>query len=66
MFEEENMKMELQLKDIVHKQKIKADLDKLKIKKIKKYAPEMENRPYYALASVVILIDDLAFRFIYV
>jgi hypothetical protein len=61
MFEEENMKMELQLKDIVHKQKMKAELDKLKIKKIKKYAPEMENR-----ASVVILIDALAFRFIYV
>ena len=56
MFEEEKMKMDLYLADIVHRQKMKAEADKLKMKKIKKYARDMENRLHYALAAVVILI----------
>ena len=50
------MKMELHLADIVHRQKMKAEADKLKMKKIKKYDWDMENRLHYALAAVVILI----------
>jgi hypothetical protein len=54
---EEKMKMKLELVDIVHRQKMKAEPDKLKMKEIKKYARDMENILHYALATIVILID---------
>jgi hypothetical protein len=51
MFEEEKINMELHLADIVHRQKMKAYADKLKMKKIKNHICDMENRLHYALAS---------------
>ena len=49
------MQMELNLADIVHEHKMKADIAKLKLKKIKQNAVQKENCLCYALARVVIL-----------
>jgi hypothetical protein len=56
-FEKENVKIEHNLADIIHRQKMKAEEDKLKLNKIKKYTRDMENCLHYALAIVVILIS---------
>jgi hypothetical protein len=56
-FEEENLKIKHNLEDMIRRHKMKVDEDKLKMKKIKKYARNKENCLYYALAIVVILIS---------
>jgi hypothetical protein len=52
-FEEEKVKIEYNLADII--QKMKTEVDKLKMKKIKKYAHDKEKCLHYALVVVVIL-----------
>jgi uncharacterized membrane protein len=57
-FEEEKVKIEHKLADIIRGQKMKMEEDKLKMKNIKKkYARDKENCLHYALAVVVILIS---------
>jgi uncharacterized protein YktB (UPF0637 family) len=56
-FEEEKVKIEHNLADIIRIQKMKMEEDKLKMKKIKKYARDKENCLHYALVVVVILIS---------
>jgi uncharacterized protein YktB (UPF0637 family) len=56
-FEEEKVKIEHNLADIIRIQKMKTEEDKLKMKKIKKYACDKENCLHYALAILVILIS---------
>jgi hypothetical protein len=50
------MKMNLRLAAIVDRHKMKTEVDKLKMKKIKKYVQNMENRFHYDLVAIVILI----------
>jgi hypothetical protein len=52
IFEEEKMKMYLHFANIVHRQDEGRGLDKLKMKTIKKYIRDMENRLHYDLAVV--------------
>jgi hypothetical protein len=51
------VKIEHNLADIIRRQKMKAEEDKLKMKKIKKYDHDKENCLNYALALIVILIS---------
>jgi exonuclease III len=51
-FEEEKVKIEHSLADIICRQKMKTEEDKLKMKKVKKYARDKENYLHYALAVV--------------
>jgi hypothetical protein len=48
-FEKEKMRIEHNLADILRGQKIKAEKDKLNMKKIKKYACDKENCLHYDL-----------------
>ena len=56
MFEEEKMKLELDMAEFIDGHKKKAHEDRLKMKKIKKIARGKENSLHYALAAVVILL----------
>jgi hypothetical protein len=56
-FEEKKVKIEHNFADIIRIQKMKMEEDKLKMKKIKKYARDRENCLHYALVVVVILIS---------
>jgi hypothetical protein len=51
------VKIEHNLADIIRRQKMKAEEDKLKMKKIKKYDHDKENCLNYALALIIILIS---------
>ena len=55
--EDEKMEMQLQLADLVHDNKRKAEEAKLKLKKIRKYVRDKENHLLYALAALVILVS---------
>ena len=56
MFEAEKIKLELDMADFFDGQKKKVGEDRLKMKKIKKYARDKENNLHYALTAVVILL----------
>ena len=54
--EEEKMKLELYVADVVDDHKIKMDAMRLKIRKIRKYAIDKEAWYHYAVGSIVIFI----------
>jgi uncharacterized protein (DUF3084 family) len=54
---EENMRLEIQLDDIVHHHKLNTNATRRKIKAIKTYALDMEAYLQYALGAIVILVD---------
>ena len=57
--EEEKMKLELYLADVVDDHKIKIDAMRLKIRKIRKYAINKEVWYHYAVGSMVTLVAIL-------
>ena len=57
--EEEKMKLELYLADVVDDHKIKMDAMHLKIRKIRKYAINKEAWYHYAVGSMVTLVAIL-------
>jgi hypothetical protein len=57
--EEEKMKLELYLADVVDDHKIKMDAMRLKIRKIRKYAINKEAWYHYAVGSMVTLVAIL-------
>jgi hypothetical protein len=57
MFEEEKVKIEHNVADIICRQKMKMEEDNLKMKKIKKYAHDKENCLHYDLVVVVVIIS---------
>ena len=57
--EEEKMRYELYVADIVHDHKIKMDAMRLKIRKFKKYAIDSEAWYHYAVGSIVTLVAIL-------
>jgi hypothetical protein len=57
--EEEKMKLELHVADIVDDHKIKMDAMRLKIRKIRKYAIDKEACYHYVVGSIVILVAIL-------
>ena len=57
--EEEKMKLELYVADIVDDHKIKMDAMRLKIKKIRKYVISQDAWYYYAVGSIVTLVTIL-------
>jgi hypothetical protein len=66
--EEEKMKLELYVADVVDDHKIKMDAMRLKIRKIRKYAIDKEAWYHYAVGSIVTLVAILiafvvAFKF---
>ena len=66
--EEEKMKLELYIADVVDDHKIKMDAMRLKIRKIRKYAIDSEAWYHYAVGSIVTLVAILiafvvAFKF---
>ena len=66
--EEEKMKLELYVADVVDGHKIKMDAMRLKIRKIRKYAIDKEAWYHYAVGSIVTLVAILiafvvAFKF---
>ena len=54
--EEEKMKLELHVADIVDDHKIKMDAMRLKIRKIRKYAIDNEAWYHYAVGSIVTFV----------
>ena len=54
--EEEKMKLELYVADVVDDHKIKMDTMRLKIRKIRKYAIDSEAWYHYAVGSSVTLV----------
>ena len=58
-FEEEKMKLELYVADVVDDHKIKMDAMHLKIRKIRKYAIHKEAWYHYVLGSIVTLVAIL-------
>jgi hypothetical protein len=54
--EEEKMRLELYVADIVHDHKIKMDATRLKIRKIRRYAIDKEAWFHYAVGSIVTLV----------
>ena len=57
--EEEKMKLELYLADVVDDHKIKMDAMRLKIRNIRKYAINKEAWYHYAVGSMVTLVAIL-------
>ena len=57
--EEEKMKLELHVADVVDLQKIQMDAMRLKIRKIRKYAIDKEAWYHYAVGSIVTLVAIL-------
>ena len=57
--EEEKMKLELHVADVVDDHKIKMDAMRLKIRKIKKYAIASEAWYHYVVGSIVTLVAIL-------
>jgi hypothetical protein len=57
--EEEKMKLELYVADVVDDHKIKMDAMRLKIRKIRKYAVNKEAWYHYAVGSIVTLVAIL-------
>ena len=57
--EEEKMKLELYVADVVDDHKIKMDAMRLKIRKIRKYAIDNEAWYHYAVGSIVTLVAIL-------
>ena len=57
--EEEKMKLELYVADVVDDHKIKMDVMRLKIRKIRKYAIDNEAWYHYAVGSIVTLLAIL-------
>jgi hypothetical protein len=57
--EEEKMKLELYVADVVDDHKIKMDAMRLKIRKIRKYAVNKEAWYHYAIGSIVTLVAIL-------
>ena len=57
--EEEKIQMELQLADIADGHNINAQATRLKMNKIKKYAPEMKKNLQFAWGSIVVLLAIL-------
>ena len=57
--EEEKMKLELYLADVVDDHKIKMDAMRLKIRKIRKYAINKEAWYHYVVGSMVTLVAIL-------
>ena len=56
IIEEEKMKLELYVADVVDDHKIKMDAMRLKIRKIRKYAINKEACYHYAVGSIVTLV----------
>jgi hypothetical protein len=54
--EEEKMKLELYVADVVDDHKIKMDAMRLKIRKIRKYAINKEAWYHYAVGSIITLV----------
>ena len=54
--EEDKMKLELYLADVVDDHKIKMDAMRLKIRKIRNYAINKEARYHYVVGSMVTLV----------
>ena len=66
IIEEEKMRLELDVADIVHDHKIKMDAMRLKIRKIGKYVIDKEVWYHYAVGLVITLVAILiAFVFIF-
>ena len=66
--EEEKMKLELYIADVVDDHKIKMDAMRLKNRKIRKYAINNEAWYHYVVGAMVTLVAILivvAFKFIY-
>ena len=57
--EEEKMKLELYIADVVDDHKIKMNAMRLKIRKIRKYAIDKEAWYHYAVGSIVTLVAIL-------
>ena len=57
--EEEKMKLELYVADVVDDHKIKMDAMRLKIRKIRKYAVNKEAWYHYAVGSIITLVAIL-------
>ena len=57
--EEEKMKLELYVADVVDDHKIKMDAMHLKIRKIRKYAVNKEAWYHYAVGSIITLVAIL-------
>ena len=58
-FEEEKMKLELYVADVVDDHKIKMDTMRLKIRKIRKYAVNKEAWYHYVVGSIITLVAIL-------
>ena len=54
--EEEKMVLDLYVADVVYDHKMKMDANRLKIRKIRRYAIDKEAWFHYALGSVVTLV----------
>ena len=66
IIEEEKMRLELDVTDIIHDHKIKMDAMRLKIRKIRKYFIDKKAWYHYAVGSVITLVAILiAFVFIF-
>ncbi|XBI68139.1 hypothetical protein VPH35_047385 [Triticum aestivum] len=59
IIEEEKMKLELHVADVVDDHKIKMEKMRLKIRKIRKYAIDTEAWYHYAVGSIVTLVAIL-------
>ena len=57
--EEEKMKLELYIADVVDDHKIKMDTMRLKIRKIRKYAVNKEAWYHYVVGSIITLVAIL-------
>ena len=57
--EEEKMKLELYVADVVDDHKIKMDAMRLKIRKIRKYAVNKEALYHYVVGSIITLVAIL-------
>ena len=57
--EEEKMKLELYVADVVDNHKIKMDAMRLKIRKIRKYAVNKEAWYHYVVGSIITLVAIL-------
>ena len=57
--EEEKMKLELHVADVVDDHKIKMDAMRMKIRKIRKYAVNKEPWYHYAVGSIITLVTIL-------
>ena len=57
--EEEKMKLELHVADVVDLHKIQMDAMRLKIRKIRKYAIDNETWYHYVVGSIVTLVAIL-------